>query len=123
MSDLAHNDFLTGLPNRVQLNDRIAQAITAAHRHHSKVAVLFLDLDHFKHINDSLGHAVGDLLLRSVAKRLVSCVRDSDTVSRLGGDEFVVLLFGSRRNSTQSFVAQETADDACSAAPIGQHGL
>jgi len=92
ISELAQHDVLTGLPNRAYLNDRIAQAITAAHRHGSKFAVLFLDLDHFKHINDSLGHPIGDTLLQSVARRLVSCVRDSDTVSRQGGDEFIVLL-------------------------------
>jgi diguanylate cyclase (GGDEF)-like protein len=92
ISELAQHDVLTGLPNRAYLNDRIAQAITVAHRHGTKFAVLFLDLDNFKHINDSLGHPIGDTLLQSVARRLVSCVRDSDTVSRQGGDEFIVLL-------------------------------
>jgi diguanylate cyclase (GGDEF)-like protein/PAS domain S-box-containing protein len=92
MTYLAQHDLLTGLPNRMLLNDRIGQAITLAPRHGNKISVLFLDLDGFKHINDSLGHPIGDKLLRSVAKRLVACVRGSDTISRQGGDEFIVLL-------------------------------
>jgi diguanylate cyclase (GGDEF)-like protein len=92
MSYLAQHDFLTALPNRMLLNDRLTQAIALAHRHGKLLAVLFLDVDHFKQINDSLGHAIGDQLLKSIAHRLVSCVRSSDTVSRQGGDEFVVLL-------------------------------
>ena len=92
MSYLAQHDFLTELPNRMLLNDRLTQAIVAARRHRTSLAVLFVDVDHFKHINDSLGHTAGDQLLKSVARRLVACVRTSDTVSRHGGDEFVVLL-------------------------------
>lgn len=92
MSYLAQHDFLTELPNRMLLNDRLTQAMALAHRHGKSLAVLFLDVDHFKHINDSMGHAIGDQLLKSIAERLVSCVRSSDTVSRQGGDEFVILL-------------------------------
>ncbi len=92
MAHSAEHDFLTGLPNRLLLNDRGTRAITLAQRHRKQVAILFLDLDGFKHINDSLGHSTGDKLLQSAAKRLLKCVRDSDTVSRQGGDEFVVLL-------------------------------
>jgi diguanylate cyclase (GGDEF)-like protein/PAS domain S-box-containing protein len=92
MAHLAHHDFLTGLPNRLLLNDRIMQAITLAKRSSTQLAVLFLDLDNFKHINDSLGHETGDKLLQSVTQRLRTCVRSSDTVSRQGGDEFVILL-------------------------------
>jgi diguanylate cyclase (GGDEF)-like protein/PAS domain S-box-containing protein len=88
----AEHDFLTDLANRQLLNDRVQQAISMASRHSKRVAVLFMDLDGFKHINDSLGHPTGDKLLQSVATRLLSCVRGSDTVSRQGGDEFVILL-------------------------------
>ena len=92
LSHLAEHDSLTGLPNRLLLNDRLTQAIVLAERHRKQLAVLFLDIDRFKHINDSMGHAVGDRLLQSVAERLVACVRSSDTVSRQGGDEFIILL-------------------------------
>jgi len=92
MSHLACHDFLTDLPNPILLRDRIAQAIALAHRHDKQLAVLFIDLDGFKPVNDLLGHAVGDELIRSIALRLKAVVRESDTVSRHGGDEFVVLL-------------------------------
>ncbi len=92
MSFMAEHDFLTGLPSRSVLTDRLAQAIGLAIRHRHRVTLMYVDLDHFKHINDSLGHAVGDQLLQSVAQRLLACVRVTDTVSRQGGDEFVVLL-------------------------------
>jgi len=92
MTHTAHHDVVTGLPNRLLLNDRITQSIALAHRQSRPFAVLFLDLDHFKNINDSLGHAGGDELLRSVSTRLLAGVRGSDTVSRQGGDEFAILL-------------------------------
>src|SRR5487761_996199 len=92
MSHLAQHDFLTDLPNRMLFNDRLTQAISLAVRQGRQLALMFVDLDHFKKINDSLGHGVGDKLLQSVAGRLVACVRRTDTVSRLGGDEFVILL-------------------------------
>jgi diguanylate cyclase (GGDEF)-like protein/PAS domain S-box-containing protein len=92
MAHLAQHDFLTSLPNRLLLTERFSHAISLAQRHKQQVGLLFLDLDNFKHINDSLGHAVGDKLLQSVASRLVECVRTTDTVCRQGGDEFVILL-------------------------------
>jgi diguanylate cyclase (GGDEF)-like protein/PAS domain S-box-containing protein len=89
---LAHFDPLTGLPNRVLLNDRISHELSAAQRRHTTLAIMFVDLDHFKNINDTLGHRIGDELLIRVASRLKSTVRDVDTVSRQGGDEFVLIL-------------------------------
>lgn len=90
----AYHDALTGLPNRLLFNDRLTMAMAHAKRKEQGLAVLFLDLDHFKNINDSLGHAVGDLLLQKVAERLVRWSRDEDTVARIGGDEFIILLQG-----------------------------
>jgi len=92
LKQLAHNDILTGLPNRILFYDRMEQALALAHRHEEKFAVLFLDLDHFKEINDTLGHDMGDVLLKMAADRLLGCVRATDTVARMGGDEFTVIL-------------------------------
>ncbi|WP_214001002.1 EAL domain-containing protein [Arsukibacterium sp.] len=92
LEHLAHHDMLTNLPNRVLLRDRLSQAIEAAHRQGRQLGVMFMDIDRFKNINDTLGHAVGDQLLQSVARRLLTSIRVSDTVSRHGGDEFVLLL-------------------------------
>jgi diguanylate cyclase (GGDEF)-like protein/PAS domain S-box-containing protein len=92
MTYLAQHDSLTDLPNRLLFNDRLREAMSLAQRYQRQLAVLFLDVDRFKHINDSLGHMIGDRLLQSIGQRLVDCVRASDTVSRQGGDEFVILL-------------------------------
>jgi diguanylate cyclase (GGDEF)-like protein/PAS domain S-box-containing protein len=119
----AHHDFLTGLPNRVLLNDRVKQAIAVAARHSRRVAMFFLDLDGFKHINDSLGHPVGDTLLQSVAGRLVECVRNADTVSRQGGDEFVVLLSEMDRLEDAAVMARRMLQAVAKVHVLEQHDL
>ena len=123
MAHSAQHDFLTGLPNRMLLNDRVRQAISLAARHGKKVAVLFLDLDGFKHINDSLGHPIGDKLLQSIAKRLVDCGRSSDTVSRQGGDEFVVLLSEVEQSDDAASTARRMLQSIAEPHSIGQHDL
>ncbi len=107
---LAYHDHLTGLPNRRLLQDRVRVALENAQRHSSKLALLFIDLDHFKVINDTLGHDYGDLLLEAAAQRLVSCVRQQDTVARTGGDEFVVLLMDVKSVDDAANVAQKVLD-------------
>jgi diguanylate cyclase (GGDEF)-like protein/PAS domain S-box-containing protein len=123
MSHLAQHDYLTDLPNRLLLNDRLAQAITAAERRDQKLAVLFIDLDRFKHVNDSLGHAVGDALLRSIAARLVACVRRSDTVSRQGGDEFVVVLASIGKDEDAGVSAQKVVTEVAKPHVLGKHSV
>ena len=119
----SEHDFLTGLPNRLLLNDRISQAIALAPRHAKQVAVLFLDLDGFKHINDSLGHGIGDKLLQAIADRLLACVRASDTVSRQGGDEFVVLLSEAEQWEDAVIVAGRMLDAVAQPFSIDTHEL
>jgi diguanylate cyclase (GGDEF)-like protein/PAS domain S-box-containing protein len=114
MSHLAQHDVLTGLPNRLLLTDRLDRAMASASRLGNLLAVLFIDLDRFKGINDSLGHAAGDQVLQSVARRMVASVRRSDTVSRLGGDEFVVLLPA----VASAEDAQRSADKLCAAIAV-----
>ena len=123
MAYSAQHDFLTGLPNRVVLNDRLSQAIAHAQRHLKKVAILFLDLDGFKHINDSLGHQIGDELLQSVARHLAGCVRDSDTVSRQGGDEFVVLLSEMDQPEQAAIAARRMLQAVAQTHTVDQHSL
>jgi diguanylate cyclase (GGDEF)-like protein/PAS domain S-box-containing protein len=120
---LAHHDPLTGLPNRLLLRDRVEQAQAQAARQQSRVALMFLDLDRFKTINDSLGHPVGDALLLEVVERLKHCVRESDTISRQGGDEFIILLNDIRDSEAVSRVADKIHQ--CMAEPIvlGNHSL
>jgi diguanylate cyclase (GGDEF)-like protein len=119
----AQHDSLTGLCNRTLLEERITQAIALAQRHHKKVAVLFLDLDGFKHINDSLGHPIGDKVLQSVAQRLVMCVRSTDTVCRQGGDEFVVLLSEVEQGEDSGITARRLLQSVAETHSIDQHDL
>jgi diguanylate cyclase (GGDEF)-like protein/PAS domain S-box-containing protein len=107
---LAYYDSLTGLPNRRLLMDRLSQALVTSARGKGGGAILFLDLDHFKTLNDTLGHDVGDLLLKQVSERLTSCVREGDTVARIGGDEFVIMLEGL---SDSIFEAARQAEIIC----------
>jgi diguanylate cyclase (GGDEF)-like protein/PAS domain S-box-containing protein len=107
IKELAYHDALTGLPNRLLFNDRLSVAVAQAHRSASRLAVLFLDLDRFKVINDSLGHSLGDRLLQEVAERLQAGVRHGDTVARLGGDEFILLLPGIGRAEDAAKVAEK----------------
>ncbi|MFZ6773866.1 EAL domain-containing protein [Undibacterium sp. SXout7W] len=123
MAYFAQHDFLTNLPNRILLNDRISQAISLANRRGTHLALLFLDLDNFKYINDSLGHAVGDLLLQSVAERLCSCVRHSDTVSRQGGDEFVILINEENSGDDASLIATKILKIFSISQVVGKHAL
>lgn len=102
----SHYDKLTNLPNRQLIGIRLEQEIKHCFRENSSMAILFLDLDHFKKVNDTLGHAIGDSLLQEVAQRLLNCVRDSDTVARLGGDEFTIMLTGSLNSKDISEIAE-----------------
>jgi diguanylate cyclase (GGDEF)-like protein/PAS domain S-box-containing protein len=123
MRHLAQHDILTDLPNRMVLKDRLTQAIATAHRNNTQVAVIFLDLDQFKHINDSLGHAIADKLLQSVAVRLVSCVRSTDTVSRQGGDEFVVLLSEIKHATDAGITARKILTALIASHGVDRHSL
>ncbi len=120
---LAHHDPLTELPNRLLLRDRMAQAMAHATRMQSRVALMFLDLDRFKKINDSLGHPVGDALLKAVVERLKSCVRESDTISRQGGDEFVIVLNDVRDSDAVTRVADKIHQRMGHPFQIGEHSL
>jgi diguanylate cyclase (GGDEF)-like protein len=115
ITHLAEHDMLTSLPNRGVLDARLEQGIALAQRHSRRLAVLFIDLDHFKHINDSLGHLIGDELLQAVARRITPCVRSSDTVSRQGGNEFIVVLSEISRAEDAALIGRDK--DFISASP------
>ena len=120
---IAQHDHLTGLPNRVLLHDRLGQAIRTAQREGRAFGVLMLDLDHFKRVNDSLGHHIGDELLKVVSARLVACVRESDTVARMGGDEFVLLLPSITDSNGIARVADAIVKSISQTIVIGSHEL
>lgn len=113
ISHAAHHDALTGLPNSRLMNDLIKQSISLARRNGNALAVLFVDIDGFKEVNDVLGHMAGDVLLQSVAERLVCSVRSSDTVSRRGGDEFVILLSELARAKDAAMCAKKILEELC----------
>jgi len=123
MAYLAQHDSLTDLPNRILLGDRLKQAIALAFRGKRQLALLFLDMDRFKHINDSLGHTIGDRLLQSVAHRLRACVRSSDTISRQGGDEFVILLSDISHAEDAEISAEKILVALSTPHSIDQHNL
>lgn len=120
---LANYDVLTGLPNRALLADRLEQGLALAQRHQGKLAVLFIDLDHFKNVNDSLGHDVGDVLLVQVAQRLKICLRRSDTLARQGGDEFVAVLGDLNSEDEATFVAEKMIESLCGEFVVGEYCL
>lgn len=107
---VAHHDVLTGLPNRALMQDRLQQAIRQAERSGRAVGLLFIDLDHFKAVNDQFGHEIGDQLLQAIARRMLACVRDSDTVARIGGDEFVVVISDASGQAALVQVAEKLLD-------------
>lgn len=123
MFHLAYHDPVTGLPNRLLFSDRLTQALGAAHRHRNKLAVVFLDIDTFKSVNDRLGHSVGDALLKAVANSLVACLRSNDTVSRHGGDEFVILLSEIKDTSDAAKAVQKIVAAIETVHRIGPHNL
>jgi two-component system CheB/CheR fusion protein len=123
MRFIAHHDALTGLPNRTLLRDRLQVALNAARRNRTKVAVLFVDLDHFKHVNDSLGHHVGDQLLQSVSNRLRAIIRDSDTLCRHSGDEYVVVLPNVHDSGEAAHVAEKIVEALSLPHHIDNHEL
>ena len=120
---VAHHDPLTGLPNRTLFYDRLKQALAQAKRHGRGVGVLFIDLDRFKAINDSLGHETGDALLKIVADRLVHCMRSTDTIARLSGDEFTLVLQDLNRAQDAGYVAQKVLEAVGERATVGNQEI
>jgi diguanylate cyclase (GGDEF)-like protein/PAS domain S-box-containing protein len=123
IAELATRDPLTGLPNRLLLSDRLGRSIAGAQRDGTMLALIFIDLDHFKRVNDTLGHETGDVLLREVAKRIGGVLRKGDTLARLGGDEFVVLLEGLKAADDAAQVARKIIDELSRPCDIDGHSL
>ncbi len=120
---LAHHDVLTGMPNRTLLSERIGQTIAQARRHNTQFAVMFIDLDRFKVVNDSLGHEIGDQLLQAVARRIRACLRGDDTVARLGGDEFVLVIADAESETTFSHVAHKISESLAQPVTLAGHEI
>ncbi len=131
LKQLAHYDALTGLANRYLFDDRLEQAVFRCHRSRDILALIFLDLDNFKPVNDKFGHATGDLVLKEVADRLTACVREQDTVARVGGDEFSIILEGLHREHDVRMIAQNVMKklafpyrmDDCEVVPTASLGV
>lgn len=120
---MAYHDAITNLPNRILFQDRLQMALHYASRNEQIMAVVFLDLDYFKAVNDSLGHHVGDLLLRAVAERLTCCVRESDTVARAGGDEFMIILTDLVHEQDVAIIARKILNSFCKSFQFGKHQI
>lgn len=121
LQQMAQQDPLTGLANRSLFSDRLNQTLAMAHRKDLRIAQLYIDLDHFKPVNDKFGHATGDLLLKAVASRILGCVRESDTVARVGGDEFVALLREIDSAQSALAVAEKIRSSLSESFPIDAH--
>jgi diguanylate cyclase (GGDEF)-like protein len=119
----AQHDTLTGLPNRLLFQDRVQQALQLSRRHHKKAAIVWIDLDRYKQINDTLGHRIGDELLSEVARRLKNALRESDTVARVGGDEFTVLAHDINSSTDAEAVAAKITEALCDPMLLGGHAV
>ena len=123
LHQLAHYDALTGLPNRTSFEDRCNKALNRARRHGTQLALLFIDLDGFKAVNDTYGHAVGDVLLQTVADRITTCLRDKDIITRMGGDEFIALMEDITGSENAILAARKLLEALSKKALCGGHAV